>query len=208
MPRRACGVPAGGLPALVAHDEWNGLHIVFNSPAKFTFPFDGRSPKIATALLNHDTRLSPEIVLTAFRVNGQRQDAGGFAPFPNGGTIVVEPDAYGLASAWTAGVHEGAAGPAAAGARHRPWPVCLRSRRCARQPAPDALPRRHRHREQRRANAVAIAATPPQVGAFALSVTSRDAALLLSLPPGNYSAQAASADGGAGNTLIEVYDVP
>ena len=64
-------------------------------------------------------------------------------------------------------------------------------------------PNRFRH-----ANAVAIAATAPQVGAFALSVTSRDAALLLSLPPGNYSAQAAPADGGAGNTLIEVYDVP
>ena len=46
------------------------------------------------------------------------------------------------------------------------------------------------------------------VGAFALgSATSRDAVLLLTLAPGNYSAQV-SGLGGGGSALVEVYEVP
>ena len=59
-------------------------------------------------------------------------------------------------------------------------------------------------------NAVAIATAAQQVGAFALPAGSRDAALLLSLPPGSYTAQveARSAGDGVGQALVEVYDVP
>jgi hypothetical protein len=53
----------------------------------------------------------------------------------------------------------------------------------------------------------ALASAMSAVGAFALSGTSKDAALLLVLEPGNYVAQAA-ADSGGGTVLVEVYDVP
>jgi TonB family protein len=47
------------------------------------------------------------------------------------------------------------------------------------------------------------------VGAFSLgSTTTRDAALLVSLPPGSYTAQASGVGGTSGVALIEVYDVP
>ena len=42
------------------------------------------------------------------------------------------------------------------------------------------------------------------VGAFALPPASRDSALLMTLPPGDYVARA-QADGGGGEILIEVY---
>jgi hypothetical protein len=46
-------------------------------------------------------------------------------------------------------------------------------------------------------------------GAFRLQEeTSRDAALVLSLSPGVYTMRVKSADGKAGSTLLEVYDVP
>ena len=58
-------------------------------------------------------------------------------------------------------------------------------------------------------NAVAIATSGAQVGAFNLAPTSRDAALLLSLPPGNYTAQVGGANGPVdGTALVEVYAVP
>ena len=57
-------------------------------------------------------------------------------------------------------------------------------------------------------NAVALATAATQVGAFALPPGSRDAALLLSLPPGNYTAQVAAPAGAAGNALVEIYEVP
>ena len=47
-----------------------------------------------------------------------------------------------------------------------------------------------------------------KVGAFALAPGSRDAALLISLPPGAYTAQLSGASGGTGTGLIEVYEVP
>ncbi|MDP3072756.1 MAG: energy transducer TonB [Opitutaceae bacterium] len=46
------------------------------------------------------------------------------------------------------------------------------------------------------------------VGAFSLATNSRDSALLVSLAPGAYTAQASDAGGGSGVALIEVYDVP
>jgi TonB family protein len=46
------------------------------------------------------------------------------------------------------------------------------------------------------------------VGAFPLVNGTRDAVLLVSLPPGTYTAQARGAGGTSGVALIEVYDVP
>jgi len=46
-----------------------------------------------------------------------------------------------------------------------------------------------------------------QVGAFSLSPNSKDAALLMTLPPGNYSAQAVGANNAGGMMLVEVYEV-
>ena len=45
------------------------------------------------------------------------------------------------------------------------------------------------------------------VGAFPLESGSRDAALFATLPPGSYTAQVKGADGGAGEALIEIYEV-
>jgi hypothetical protein len=54
-------------------------------------------------------------------------------------------------------------------------------------------------------NATSLASTAAAVGAFALPVGSRDAALIVALEPGQYSAHA---QGGAdtGVTLVEIYD--
>jgi hypothetical protein len=46
------------------------------------------------------------------------------------------------------------------------------------------------------------------VGAFQLDAGSRDAALLTSLAPGTYTVQVRGADGGTGEALIEIYEVP
>ena len=47
------------------------------------------------------------------------------------------------------------------------------------------------------------------VGAFALpAATSKDAALLVTLPPGNYTAQASGVNATTGVALVEVYEVP
>ncbi|MCX6956126.1 MAG: immunoglobulin domain-containing protein [Verrucomicrobia bacterium] len=45
-------------------------------------------------------------------------------------------------------------------------------------------------------------------GAFALGTTSADAALLITLAPGNYTAQVTVATGTTGVALVEVYEVP
>lgn len=57
-------------------------------------------------------------------------------------------------------------------------------------------------------NAVQVAATAAQVGAFALPAGSRDAALLVTLPPGSYTAQVSGVGGTTGVALVEVYEVP
>lgn len=56
--------------------------------------------------------------------------------------------------------------------------------------------------EQDLANSLARA------GAFATPPGSADAVVLMTFPPGNYTAQVTSADGSGGTVLIEVYEVP
>ena len=54
-----------------------------------------------------------------------------------------------------------------------------------------------------------ITAADAATGAFALTNPgSQDSAVLLSLPPGSYTAQVSSVSGVAGTTLVEVYEVP
>ena len=57
-------------------------------------------------------------------------------------------------------------------------------------------------------DATAIAAASAQVGAFALGATSADAAMIVSLAPGNYSAQIVGANGTTGIAIIEIYELP
>ena len=47
-----------------------------------------------------------------------------------------------------------------------------------------------------------------QVGAFPLDATSRDAALVVTLPPGAYSAQVTGQEGTSGIALVEIYELP
>ena len=54
----------------------------------------------------------------------------------------------------------------------------------------------------------ALATIFNSVGAFALDSGSRDAALVATLPPGSYTAQVRGADGGTGEALIEIYELP
>lgn len=56
--------------------------------------------------------------------------------------------------------------------------------------------------------AAAISPTFATVGAFALDAASRDAALVTVLSPGSYTVQVRGADGGTGEALVEIYEVP
>jgi hypothetical protein len=47
-----------------------------------------------------------------------------------------------------------------------------------------------------------------RVGAFELTAGSRDAALIITLAPGAYTAQISGAGGSTGEALVEVYEVP
>jgi hypothetical protein len=47
-----------------------------------------------------------------------------------------------------------------------------------------------------------------QVGAFALPATSRDAAVLVTLDPGNYTVEVSGTGGTSGTALVEVYELP
>jgi len=47
-----------------------------------------------------------------------------------------------------------------------------------------------------------------QLGAFALPADSKDAALLVTLQPGNYTVQVSGVAGATGLGLLEVYEVP
>ena len=59
------------------------------------------------------------------------------------------------------------------------------------------------------ATSAQLSAAFTNVGAFALSgTTSKDAALLVTLQPGNYTAQVTGVAGASGLTLVEVYEVP
>lgn len=53
-----------------------------------------------------------------------------------------------------------------------------------------------------------LAAAFTQVGAFALAADSRDAALLATLEPGNYTVEVKGSAGATGVALIEIYEVP
>ena len=57
-------------------------------------------------------------------------------------------------------------------------------------------------------DADAIAAAASQVGAFAYAAGSADAALLVTLAPGAYTAQVAGVGGTTGLALVEVYELP
>lgn len=57
-------------------------------------------------------------------------------------------------------------------------------------------------------DAPAIAAAAGSVGAFSLLPGSKDAAVLLSLPAGSYTAQVVGMGGAIGVALIEIYEVP
>jgi outer membrane protein assembly factor BamB len=57
-------------------------------------------------------------------------------------------------------------------------------------------------------NATQIAAAAASVGAFALPLESRDAVLLLTLPPGSYTAQVSGAGTTTGVALVEIYELP
>ncbi len=58
------------------------------------------------------------------------------------------------------------------------------------------------------ATAVAINNAASRVGAFLLQTGSNDCAVLLTLPPGAYTAQVTGANGSTGLALVEVYQVP
>jgi hypothetical protein len=55
-------------------------------------------------------------------------------------------------------------------------------------------------------SSVVLAATAQRLGAFALDPASLDAALLITLEPGAYTAVVTSANGGTGIALVEIYD--
>jgi hypothetical protein len=57
-------------------------------------------------------------------------------------------------------------------------------------------------------NATEIAAVSSRVGAFALSESRADSALLVTLGPGGYTLHITGADGGTGVVLAEVFEVP
>ena len=102
-----------GLTPLAAHEEWNNFHLIYSANFQYTYPFDGRTPKIAVAALNHHDAPAPAITFT-FTINGTRPSAAAFPTFPDGGFVIAAPNDYGLASALTAGIYDGRAGPAPA----------------------------------------------------------------------------------------------
>ena len=55
---------------------------------------------------------------------------------------------------------------------------------------------------------LALSTTFADVGAFALPSASADSAVVLNLPPGDYTAEVTSASGTMGLTMIEIYEVP
>ncbi len=53
-----------------------------------------------------------------------------------------------------------------------------------------------------------LAATAASVGAFALTAGSKDAAIIVALPAGGYTVQVSGADGGVGEAIVEIYELP
>jgi hypothetical protein len=58
------------------------------------------------------------------------------------------------------------------------------------------------------ATAATLTSTAAQVGAFPLLAGSKDAALIVTLPPGAYTAQVSGNGGTTGNGMAEVYEIP
>ena len=58
------------------------------------------------------------------------------------------------------------------------------------------------------ANAMLTLSAMLQVGAFPLSAGSKDAALVVNLPAGNYTAQVTGGTGTSGQALLEIYELP
>jgi len=56
--------------------------------------------------------------------------------------------------------------------------------------------------------AATLTAASIQAGAFAFPPASKDAALLVSLPPGLYSAEVSGVGGTTGVALVELYELP
>ena len=57
-------------------------------------------------------------------------------------------------------------------------------------------------------DAAAIATAAVRVGAFAFAVGSQDAALLVTLAPGAYTAQVTGVGGTTGLAILEIYELP
>ena len=53
-----------------------------------------------------------------------------------------------------------------------------------------------------------LATTFSSVGAFGLTAGSKDAAITVSLPAGGYTVQVSGADGGVGEAIVEIYELP
>ncbi len=53
-----------------------------------------------------------------------------------------------------------------------------------------------------------LASTAASVGAFALNSGSKDAAITVALPKGGYTVQVSGADGGVGEAIVEIYELP
>ena len=53
-----------------------------------------------------------------------------------------------------------------------------------------------------------LSTTFSSVGAFGLTQGSKDAAITVSLPAGSYTVQVSGADGGVGEALVEIYELP
>ncbi len=58
------------------------------------------------------------------------------------------------------------------------------------------------------AGTAALGSAFSAVGAFSLDPASKDSALLVTLPPGSYTAQVSGVNGATGVALVEVYEVP
>ena len=56
-------------------------------------------------------------------------------------------------------------------------------------------------------NTSALADAFAQAGAFPLNPNSKDAAMIVTLPSGNYTLQVRGADGGVGEALVEIYEI-
>jgi hypothetical protein len=53
-----------------------------------------------------------------------------------------------------------------------------------------------------------LTSTFSSAGAFNFNSRSKDAALIATLPAGGYTVQVSGADGGAGEVMVEIYELP